>query len=204
MLESILRPGLQTLIINPVLGVIRRSQYSKAYLTPIKLTLASTIFGLLVPIAILLSWPWLAIILLLISGLFDILDGSLARFENSQSEFGAVLDIISDRLVEVAVVLGLFFYTPSHRAVISILLLASFVICITSFLVVGMFSKNNSGKSFHYSPGLIERPETFIFFILVILLPSWFNLLGAIFVLLVLFTAVWRVYQFVIACSRVR
>src|SRR3972149_3265547 len=46
-------------------------------------------------------------ILVLVAGLFDLLDGALARLTNRVSRFGAVLDSTLDRLSEAAVLLAL-------------------------------------------------------------------------------------------------
>ncbi len=50
------------------------------------------------------------------SGLFDMLDGALARFKNQSSKFGGVLDSTLDRAGEAAVLLGLmifYLFNPS-------------------------------------------------------------------------------------------
>lgn len=51
-------------------------------------------------------------------------------------------------------------------------------------------------KNFHYSPGVMERAEAFIFFIAMMLWPSAFGKLAALFSVLVLFTAGIRLHQF--------
>lgn len=75
-------------------------------------------------------------------------------------------------------------------------MLTSILLCVTSFLVVGIFTEKQTEKSFYYSPGLIERGEAFFFFILMILFPSYFVLLSSLFILLVLLTTAIRVVQF--------
>lgn len=69
-----------------------------------------------------------------------------------------------DRVVEFVVVLALWFVAPQQRGLWCLLMLGSMLLCITSFLVVGIFSENQSQKSFHYSSGLMERAEAFSFF----------------------------------------
>lgn len=46
-------------------------------------------------------------LLVLLSGIFDLLDGALARFTNQATRFGALLDSIFDRISEALVFLGL-------------------------------------------------------------------------------------------------
>lgn len=196
MIGSILSTAYQNRLVKPVLRFVQRRHWLSATMTPNHITILAITVGLFIPFAILLNLPWLAVFLLLSSGFLDSMDGVLARQAQMQSDFGTVLDIVGDRIVEVAVVLGLFFFDLDARAMISVLMLASMVICITSFLVVAIFVENQSDKNFHYSSGIIERTETFAFFIAMILFPNWFNLLGVLFILLVLLTAAVRVYQF--------
>jgi phosphatidylglycerophosphate synthase len=159
-----------------------------------------TIAGCLVGIAIwpLLMWNLtiLAVMALLCSGFLDTLDGSLARYQGSSSPQGAALDIFCDRVVEFSVLLGLYEVDPEVRAIPILFMLGSVLLCITSFLVVGIFSENDSNKAFYYSPGLIERTEAFGFFLLMMIWPSFFTPLAWIFSLLVFLTALIRLWQF--------
>lgn len=52
----------------------------------------------------------LAGVLLLVSGLFDLLDGAVARASNQKTRFGAVLDSTLDRAGEAALLLGLLIF----------------------------------------------------------------------------------------------
>lgn len=46
---------------------------------------------------------------------------------------GTILDIIFDRIVEFAIIFGLFTVDPVHRAGIALFMLGSILICVTSF-----------------------------------------------------------------------
>ncbi len=166
------------------------------WLSPMKVTAMGLFFGLCVAPLLIFHWDRCAIICLLISGYFDTLDGSLARHQNTHSPLGAVFDIICDRLVELAVLFGLFMAHFETRALPSFLMLGSVLLCVTSFLVVGIFSENQSTKSFHYSPGLIERTEAFAFWIAMILWPQAFFTLSYLFAGLVFLTTAIRISQF--------
>jgi archaetidylinositol phosphate synthase len=144
--------------------------------------------------------PLLAFLCLIFSGFLDTLDGSLARMYQKTSPKGAAFDILSDRLVEFCVILGLYCVDPTSRALPTLCMLGSVLICVTSFLVVGIFTENNSEKGFHYSPGLIERAEAFIFFAVMILFPSTFLFLSYLFTGLVFITACIRMFQFSKQC----
>lgn len=193
MIETYCRPALQQWLFNPIARLLAKLNVSAN-----QLTTTSGISGIASAFLIAFGWPWLALTALLISGLCDILDGSLARLTKHSSSFGCVYDIMIDRLVEVALLIGFYCQAPSHRALSTLILLSSFLLCITSFLVVGIFSqeKDSTNKSFDYSPGLIERPEAFVFFGVMILWPAAYNTLCIILSLLTLYTAGLRIWQF--------
>lgn len=193
MLEQFLRPHYQKIFVDPFANLIINK------ISPNGVTLLSCLFGIATPLLLVASHAILACVTLLISGYLDTLDGTLARHTHQcyqSNPFGAVLDIVCDRITEFAVVFGLFAVAPMQRGWLTMMMLGSILICITSFLVVGIFTKNKSQKSFHYSPGIMERFEAFIFFIAMMLLPAYFSIFGLIFVFLVLLTSVMRLFQF--------
>ncbi len=191
MLEKYLRRYYQCFFVNPVAA--RMKKWS--FLSPSHLTIIGCILGIASAVAIGFDKPWSGLSLLFLSGYIDTLDGTLARFNGQTSHFGCALDIISDRIVELAVVIGLY-EVHLDKAFLSLLMLGAMLICVTSFLIVGIFSEKTSSKSFYYSPGLIERGEAFVFFGLMICLPSFFSFLAILFSFLVLLTAALRLYQF--------
>jgi len=167
-----------------------------AHLSPVTLTLCALCLGLLIPCFLPLGHSYIALICLALSGFCDTLDGSLARHRNIASDVGAMLDITSDRLVEFAILLALFLVDPTTRGLPCMLCMGSTLFCITTFLVVGIFSKNETEKSFYYSAGLIERAEAFLFFGAMILFPSAFFTLAYLFSALVFLTGIFRVHEF--------
>jgi len=190
MIEQVLRPFYQRILVDPF------ARLTVSRLTPNTVTIMGAVLGLMILPALYAAPTYIAFGLLLLSGFCDTLDGTLARMGHRVSDKGTVLDIICDRLVEFAIIVALFLVDPEGRGLLSMLMLGSVLICVTSFLVVGMFSENTSEKSFHYSPGIIERPEAFLFFGIMILLPSFFFPLSLFFSSLVFVTAVVRVYEF--------
>ncbi len=193
MLETWLRPMYQAVFVNKVASKLN-------FIAPHCLTFLGLILGILVLPALYFHQSVLACALLLLSGYFDTLDGTVARLHDKQSSGGCVLDILSDRIVEFAVIVGLFSVAPESHALASLAMTGSILLCVTSFLAVGIFtpvSENEpSDKSFYYSSGIIERAEAFIFFISMILLPDEFSVLAWMFTILVLLTTVVRVFQF--------
>lgn len=165
------------------------------------LTLTGLILGLAVCPMLALGFPMWALGALWLSGFFDTLDGSLARSQNTASPKGAALDIISDRGVEIAVIMGLFLIDTHLRALACMLMLSAILLCITTFLVAGIFTENQSTRSFHYSPGWIERSEAFIFFTLMIISPEMFFTVSYLFSFLTLITAIMRLCSILRNCE---
>ena len=167
----------------------------KCTCAPNTVTTLALALGILTAPLLAYHYNWLALALLLLSGFCDTLDGSIARMRNRTSNLGSAYDIFSDRCVESALLLGLFLRNSEHGLVILLMTLSS-LLCITSFLVVGIFSQNATNKSFHYSPGLIERGEAFCFFALIIIIPKATLFLGIVYATLVLLTGVRRMLAF--------
>ena len=182
MLERKFRGVYQAVLVAPILKLCSDK------LSPNKVTIFSGVAGILVIPALVTGHLWLAVFFLLLSGYFDTLDGSLARLQDKTTQIGSALDIVMDRFVEWVVVFA-FYLVDGNRAVLCFFMLAANTICITSFLVVGIFVQQNSHKSFFYHEGLMERAEAFIFFILMILFPDSFTILAVIYIFLVFLTA---------------
>lgn len=190
MIERYLRPSYQRVIADPLAKWMRG-------ISPLHITYLSCLTGVVSSFFIAFQFPILAVIFLLMSGILDTLDGTIARLVNKTSDTGSALDIISDRIVEFSIISGLFFVDPENRSMLALYMLGSCYLCITCFLVVGIFKTNQSHKNFHYSPGLIERAEAFIFFIAMIIWPEFFSLLAFSFIGLVLLTSYLHIRQFV-------
>ncbi|MBT3394511.1 MAG: CDP-alcohol phosphatidyltransferase family protein [Waddliaceae bacterium] len=179
------------LSVDPIVDVL-----CKVGITPNVVTLLACLSGVAAAPYIAFRHPYLAIVFILLSGHLDFLDGALARRLQRSSSAGAVYDIVSDRIVEFSIIMGLFFVDPSSRGIMSMFMLGSILVCVTSFLVVGIFTDNESEKGFYYSPGIMERGEAFAFFVVMILIPSLFTVLAIVFTVLVFLTASIRLYQF--------
>ncbi|NGX43724.1 MAG: Inner membrane protein YnjF [Chlamydiae bacterium] len=191
MIDSRYRSPYQSLLIDPILPKL-----VKLNINPHIYTSFAFISGVAIIPALYFQSNGFAFLLLLLSGFLDTLDGSIARAKNATTPKGAVFDIISDRAVEASIIIGLYLMDPSSRGLLCLLMLSSAFLCVTSFLVVAVFVENDSSKGFHYSPGIMERAEAFLFFSVMILFPSTFETLAWIFVVLVALTAVIRIWEF--------
>jgi len=179
MIDTLLRPKLDASLFQPLVKCL-----IKCRITPNQVTLFSLVTGLLVLPLLYCDWALLAVASLWLSGLGDVLDGGLARESDTTSDAGTIFDIISDRCVEFAVILALYLVDP-ERAFLALMMLGSVLICVTTFLVIGIIAEKSGPKSFYYSPGLMERAEAFVMFSLMMFFPEWFLVLGWAFVCLV-------------------
>lgn len=137
--------------------------------------------------------PWLAVVVLWLSGLLDAADGALARMTQS-SAMGAILDITFDRVVEIALVIALAWRFPEARLPL-VALAGSIAIAMSLFLTIAAASQNSSRKAFHYAPGLGERTEAFITFTLMILDAPHLVVWTWVFVGVISFTMLQRLYH---------
>lgn|SRR5699024_10755616 len=163
----------------------------KLNLTPNNVTILALLIGVSTSIFLYFDMQISAVILLWVSGYLDAVDGAMARKSNSSSSFGTLLDIVSDRIVEVSIVLVLGFKFIDVRYNL-IILTVCILMSMTIFLTVGALSEKKGVKSFYYQAGVAERSEGFIFFSLMILIPSYLGIITNIFSVLIIITAIQR------------
>lgn len=163
----------------------------KLKLTPNNVTILALLLGISTSIFLYFDMQVVAVIVLWISGYLDAVDGAMARRSNSSSSFGTLLDIVSDRIVEVSIVLvlGLKFVDVRYNLIV---LTVCILMSMTIFLTVGALSEKKGVKSFYYQAGVAERSEGFIFFSLMILFPSYLRIITNIFSILIIVTAIQR------------
>ena len=160
-------------------------------LTPNNVTILALLLVVSTSIFLYFDMQIIAVTLLWVSGYLDAVDGAMARRSNSSSSFGTLLDIVSDRIVEVSIVLvlGLKFVDVRYNLIV---LTVCILMSMTIFLTVGALSEKKGVKSFYYQAGVAERSEGFIFFSLMILIPSYLGIITNIFSILIIITAIQR------------
>ena len=89
--------------------------------TPNALTWFGLLLSLGAAVLIALKQPFAAGFVVLFAGLFDMLDGALARFTDKITRFGAILDSTLDRLGEVVVLLGILIFFVRELSIPGIL-----------------------------------------------------------------------------------
>jgi CDP-diacylglycerol---glycerol-3-phosphate 3-phosphatidyltransferase len=94
--------------------------------------------------------------LILFAGLFDMMDGRLARVSGQSSKFGALYDSVLDRYSELFMFLGICFYLAQHNYLISSIF--AFLAMIGS-IMVSYVRARAEGLGIECSDGLMQRPE---------------------------------------------
>ncbi len=112
-----------------------------------------------------------AIVALAVSAAFDALDGTIARECAAPSALGGVLDLSADRVVEACVIVGIAWRDPALYFP-ALVLVATWYVNIAVFLAVGAALEGPSKKLIEYPPGILERTEAIIFFIVLGLLEA--------------------------------
>jgi CDP-diacylglycerol--glycerol-3-phosphate 3-phosphatidyltransferase len=101
-----------------------------------------------------LGYAQLAGVVMLLGGLFDALDGAVARESNRMSAFGAFLDSTLDRLSEAAIFVGIiYFYAASARPYEA--LLAG--VAMTFSILTSYARARAEGLGIECQVGLLER-----------------------------------------------
>jgi CDP-diacylglycerol--glycerol-3-phosphate 3-phosphatidyltransferase len=140
---------------------------SKTPVTPNALTWFG--FWLTVGAAILIANGYLLVsgFIVLFAGLFDMLDGALARLTKKSTRFGAVLDSTLDRLGEAALLLGLLALYVQDRSTPEVLLVA--LVILGSFMVSYLRARTEA-LGLEGKVGIFTRPERVIVLALGLLL----------------------------------
>ena len=160
------------------------------------ITILAFITGILASIFIAKGFVWMSIALLWLSGLFDVLDGTVARLSNMSTQVGAYMDLIFDRMVESSVILGFYYLFPEY-ALAYLLFFVAVLFNFTTFIIAGALFSNKGKKSMHYDIGIAERTETFIAFTLMIVFSQYLALILMIFNAIVFVTGIIRFIRIV-------
>jgi CDP-diacylglycerol--glycerol-3-phosphate 3-phosphatidyltransferase len=117
-----------------------------------------------------LKHPFWAGIMIVISGLFDILDGKVAVNTNQKSLFGAIFDSALDRYSEFFIYLGLAAYFRNHWA----LWLTFWAILGSS--MVSYTRARAEGLGIECKIGIMQRAERMLLLFLGAMIGSLFNI----------------------------
>ncbi|PKP33588.1 MAG: CDP-alcohol phosphatidyltransferase family protein [Bacteroidetes bacterium HGW-Bacteroidetes-16] len=98
---------------------------------------------------------WFGVITLF-AGVFDMLDGQLARSTNKMSTFGALYDSVLDRYSEMIMFLGICYYLVSHHFFLSSVF--AFIAMIGSIMVSYVRARSEA-LGVDCKVGMMQRPE---------------------------------------------
>lgn len=162
-----LRDSIKTLLqnmINPVVNFLIRHHISPNAVTVIGLSLnfgvaAVFIIGAEIGERTDLAFVGWAGFLLLVAGLFDMIDGQVARRGKMSSKYGALFDSVLDRYSELIMFLGICYYLVSYHYFISSIF--AFIALIGS-LMVSYVRARAEGLGIECKDGFMQRPERII------------------------------------------
>lgn len=179
--------------VNPIIEIGARF-FIRCNFSANNVTVIALLIGMSTSLFIYFDRPLVGAIVLWLSGYLDAVDGAVARRSNTSSSFGTLLDIVSDRLVEIGMIVSIGLKYDYIRFDL-VILLACILISMTVFLTVGALSEKKGMKSFYYQAGIAERSEGFIFFTLMFMLPNYLKLTTNILSILILITAAQRFFE---------
>lgn len=168
--------------------------FIKLKLSADSVTILALLLGIFASILLYFNQNIIAVLILWLSGYLDAVDGSIARKTNSSSSFGTVLDITSDRIVEIGIIVvtGIKFVDVRFNLII---LLSCILLSMVIFLTVGAVSEKSGIKSFYYQAGVAERSEGFIMFSIMMLSKTYLGIVINIFAFIILITALQRMIE---------
>jgi len=171
---------------------------SKLKLTPDVMTLIGLVLNLAAAVTIGFGQLVWGGIIFLLAGLFDLLDGALARYMEKVTRFGAILDSTVDRVTEGAIFLSFIFVTSISVWPYDVTceLVMIFLAMIGSFLT-SYIRARAEGMNISCTVGLFTRVERVIILALGLLLSQVFIALAIVVVLSFVtvgqrFVHVWR------------
>lgn len=120
---------------------------------------------------------WLALLLWLVSRVFDALDGPVARGSGGGTAFGGWADISADLTAYGAFVAGCAIGNPDARVACLVLLLTYYVnggsLLALSAAATEQGADRADERTFHFHRGLAEGAETIVVHSLMVLVPAW-------------------------------
>ena len=170
----------------------------KLKLTPDAMTLTGLALNLAAAVVIAFGHLLIGGIVFLLAGLFDLLDGALARYMEKVTMFGALFDSTVDRITEGAIFLSFIFITGSGVWPFNVTwqLLLIFLAMIGSFMTSYIRARAEA-LNIDCTVGLFTRVERVIILVLGLLLNQVFVALAIVVVLSFVtagqrFVHVWR------------
>ena len=188
MLSKVFKPYVGKLLEAPVRLLARSG------LSPNVLTAAGLLLNVAVGVVLATGWVLLGGLLVLLAGIFDMLDGAMARVAGRSTRFGALLDSVVDRFSEAAILAGLLWLYVSQQRAVEVLLL--FAVLLGS-LMVSYVRARAEGLGLDCEVGLVARPERVLLLALGLITSLMVPVLAILAILthLTVVQRVWYVWQ---------
>lgn len=140
-------------------------------ITPNTLTVIGLLLSILTAGVIAQGFFFTGGVLVLLSGIFDLFDGAMARVQNSATTFGALFDSTLDRYSESIILFGLLLYAVQHPGLHDVLwpvaegqswLILFIYIAVVGSLMVSYTKARAEGLGLECKTGMLARPERVI------------------------------------------
>lgn len=130
------------------------------------LTLLRILMTPVIVYMVLTQQAWWAVILMVIAGVTDMLDGAIARYFNQRTTVGAYLDPLADKILLVSLFVSLFFVGKVP------LFIFLAVIFRDGIIILGAIAYEMVTRQLNMEPSLISKATTFIqiFYVALLLL----------------------------------
>jgi len=159
--------GLSEIILNPIIVLLNKTGAS-----PNAITIIGLLINILGTYLIIKGKLVFAGIIILFAGIFDMLDGFLARKMDKKTKFGGFLDSVTDRVSEGAIYLGILIYYLNTNSTLNSII--AYSVMFLSFLI-SYIRARASGLKIDCEEGFFTRTERIITIILGLLLSGIFN-----------------------------
>jgi CDP-diacylglycerol--glycerol-3-phosphate 3-phosphatidyltransferase len=156
-------------VTKPIIGVIAKTPLTPNIITGIGFVITIGAGALIVT-----KHPLAAGIVVLVAGLFDMLDGALARATGKSTRFGAILDSTLDRVSEAILLIALLAVFAQGGLVTESILAG---VALVGSLLVSYIRARMEGLGVECKAGLFTRPERVIILALGLMLSQFNNAL---------------------------
>ncbi len=156
--------------INKLLNLSVIPILAKLKISPNLITIIGLFFSIVTMILITQGYLLVSGIMIVISSLFDLLDGSLARYTKTTSILGGFFDAVIDRISEVIIYIGLLIYFKDNEYTVIIIFINALLNQLVSYIKAKYESYGVEGDV-----GIFTRPERIITLAAALILGS-FNL----------------------------
>ena len=120
--------------INKLLNLSVIPILAKLKISPNLITIIGLFFSIVTMILIAQGYLLVSGIMVVISSLFDLLDGSLARYTKTTSILGGFFDAVIDRISEVIIYIGLLIYFKDNEYTVIIIFISALLNQLVSYI----------------------------------------------------------------------